>query len=516
MDKVVTADMMRELDRKAIEDHGVPGVVLMENAGLGAFELIREKLFPLRRVSIFCGKGNNGGDGFVIARHLLNAGVRPDVFLLAGKKQIKGDAKINLDILEKIKHRVIEVRDLEVLTDLRRRITHADLIVDAILGTGLNSDVKGFYSEVIEFISDIAGEGEIPVFAVDIPSGLNSDTGQVMGVSLEADVTATFGLPKVGQLNFPGASLVGDLHVINISIPAYLYEDIPYHLVTSEGAAQLLNFRDEDSHKGDNGHLLILAGSTGKTGAATMAGESALRAGAGLATLAVPAGLFDVFQAKALELMTEKIPDTEGSQFGKDSIKPAIELLEGKTALALGPGIGKGDEVTGFVREIIAASKAPVVIDADGLNAVAQDVKMLKAKKAPLILTPHPGEMSRLMNKSTADIQADRLGAALEFSKEHDVVLVLKGAHTITAAPDGRAYINLSGNPGMASAGMGDVLTGIIGGLLSQGHDPLEAAVLGVFLHGAAGDLAASDLGETGIIAGDLISRIPAAREDLE
>ncbi len=517
MDKVVTAAMMRELDRRAIEDHGVPGTVLMENAGAGSFELIREEFWPPGRVSIFCGRGNNGGDGFVIARHLLNAGVRPDVYLLAKRADVRGDAKTNLDILRKMKLEVKEVLDRKGLAEVRGKVMHSDLIVDAILGTGLNSEVKGFFREVIEFINKVSRGGPgIPVFAVDIPSGLNADTGQVMGSAVDADVTATFGLAKTGQLCYPGASLVGNLKVVNISIPASLYEDVPFHAVTEEGAAGLLRPRAEDTHKGQNGHLLILAGSSGKTGAAVMAGESALRAGAGLVTLGVPDGLLVVFEAKVLELMTEGVPDAGRSRFSAESVKRAVQLLDGKAAVALGPGTGQSDEVTAFSRKVIAACRAPMVIDADGLNAVAEDLDMLKAKKGPIILTPHPGEMSRLMNISTAEVQADRLGAALELARGRDVMVVLKGAHTVTASPDGRAYINLSGNPGMASAGMGDVLTGIISGLLSQGYDPVDAAVLGVFLHGKAGDLAAAKMGETGIIAGDLMSLVPGARQSLE
>ncbi len=516
MDKIVTAEMMRDLDRRAIEDHGIPGAVLMENAGQGAFELIREKFWPLNRISIFCGRGNNGGDGFVIARHILNAGVMPDVYLLAKKQDVKGHARVNLDILEKMHLDVKEVLDKKSLETVRNRVLHSDLIVDAIFGTGLNAEVKGFFRQAIEYINEIAKADEhVPVFAVDIPSGMNADTGQVMGASVSADVTATFGLAKVGQLCYPGASLVGDLNVINISIPAYLYDEVPFYAVTIDGAAELLKTRTEDCHKGQNGHLLILAGSPGKTGAAAMTGQSALRAGAGLVTLAVPEGLHVIFQEKALELMTAAIPDMQGHQFGKASVKHAIELMQDKAAIALGPGIGQGEEVNSFVREIIAKTRTNMVIDADALNAVAQDMDMLKKCQEKLILTPHPGEMARLLKKSTTEIQADRLKAALELAESQGVIVVLKGAHSITATPAGQAYINLSGNPGMASAGMGDVLTGIIAGLLSQGYEPTDAAVLGVFIHGLAGDLAASELGETGIIAGDLISRIPSAQENI-
>jgi len=511
MDKIATTAQMRELDRRTIAEHGIPGLVLMENAGRGAFAVIREQFPELGRVAVFCGKGNNGGDGLVIARHLKNAGIEVTAYLLARRAEVAGDAKTNLDAWVKLGGALKQVTAEKALGTHRNAILHSDLLVDAILGTGLSAEVKGLHAAAIRLLNEAADQRGIPVVAVDIPSGLHSDTGQVMGAAVAADVTATFGLAKVGQLCYPGASLCGRLEVIDISIPAELTSPLPYHAVTAAGAAGLLRERPEDSHKGRNGHLLVLAGSPGKTGAAVMAGEAALRAGAGVVTLGVPAGLHDRFERKTLEVMTEPLPDTDRRTLGKSSVARARELLAGKSALALGPGLSQSDEVAGFVKAVIKTCRVPLVIDADGLNAVAEEPKMLKAAQAPVIVTPHPGEMARLLKKSAAAVQADRLAAALALSKNYGVITVLKGAHTVTATPDGRAFINLSGNPGMASAGMGDALTGVIGALLGQGCEPLEAAVLGVFLHGSAGDLAAEEMGEVGIIASDLIARLPRA-----
>ncbi len=516
MEKICTAQMMRELDRAAIQDHGIPGVVLMENAARGAFEMLMELFAPLNRVSIFCGKGNNGGDGFVIARHLLNAGLDPEVFLLAPQEEITGDAKTNLDILTAMEAPVFEVLDIDQLNRHYARIMDSDLIVDAILGTGLTSDVRGFYSEVIELINELTNEvAPIPVLAVDLPSGLSADSGQIMGSAVQATATATFGLAKLGQFLYPGPELTGELEIIEISIPTYLFESVPYHAVTEDGAADLIEYRPTDAHKGQGGHLLLLAGSPGKTGAAVLAADAALHTGAGLVTLGIPAGLSDIFEAKTLEVMTEPLPDTADRSLGPESIGRTLDLMEGRKALALGPGLGRHEGAVEFVREIIKNFHGPMLIDADGLNAVAEDLSMLKQQNGQLILTPHPGEMSRLTGKSVSDIQADRLNTALAFAEEHQVILVLKGAHTITAEPNGSAFINLSGNPGMASAGMGDVLTGVIAALLAQDYDPLEAAVLGTFLHGMAGDISADDLGEIGIVASDLIPRLPEALEIL-
>jgi len=514
-DKAGTAAMMKNMDRKAIEEYGIPGIVLMENAGRGAFQFIMEHFEP-EKAAVFAGKGNNGGDGYVIARHLINWGVHTDVYLLAARDEIKGDARVNLDMLYKMGAPVFEVKDTGALDDFRYHVEQADLIVDAILGTGIDKEVKRPYSDFIEFINSMAEEDPGKrVFSVDLPSGLNADNGQVMGAAVAAHATATFGMVKTGQLSFPGASLVGTLALVDISLPQELYADIPYAVVTPGLAAELIPERSEDAHKGHTGHGVVLAGSPGKTGAAVMAAESAMRTGAGLITLAGPAGLHHVLETKTLEVMTEPLPDTDTNTLGPASADRALELLEGKTAAALGPGIGRSAEVTEFVRRVLEGSKLPLVIDADGLNAISDDVKMLERASCPLVLTPHPGEMARLTGMSTKEVLADRLNVALKFAADYNAVLVLKGAHSITATPEGRAYFNLTGNPGMASGGMGDVLTGAVLGLMCQGMSPENAALLAVYLHGAAGDLAAEELGEEGMMAGDVMDLLPEAMLEL-
>jgi NAD(P)H-hydrate epimerase len=513
-DKIVSSEMMREMDRKTIEEYGIPGIVLMENAGRGAYDFIMDEFKPCN-VAVFAGKGNNGGDGYVIARHLTNSGVKVMTFVLANKQDIKGDAKTNLQALENMGAPVIEAVDLAVLEDNRYHIQKCDLLIDAVLGTGISKEVTGYYRDVIELLNGIAEGFRINVFSVDLPSGLNADTGQVMGVCVQADASATFGALKTGQLSFPGASLVGSLALVDISIPRELYDDIPYRLMTRETAGELMPARTEDCHKGHVGHGLVLAGSPGKTGAAIMAAESAQRTGAGLVTLAGPASLHTVFETKTLEVMTEALQDEDRGMLGDPAVERALELAGDRSAVALGPGIGESPEVTSFVREVIKQCPAPLVIDADGINAVATDPDILAEAKSEIILTPHPGEMARLLDTDTKSVLADRFGCCLSFAAKYKTVVVMKGAHSLIVLPDGRVRINLTGNPGMASGGTGDVLTGIILGLLCQGADTEQAAVLGAYLHGHAGDMAADELGEEGIIARDLIERIPRAMIDV-
>jgi NAD(P)H-hydrate epimerase len=513
-DRVGTAAMMREMDRKAIEEFDLPGLVLMENAGRGAFEFLWEEFHP-RRVTVFAGKGNNGGDGYVIARHLMNAGVEVETVVLANPDEIAGDARTNLEALMKMGGRVAPARDIAALEDNRFHIAQSDLLVDAILGTGLQSEVRGFYRQAIEFINGLVKHyPHLRVFAVDLPSGLNADTGQVMGVAVAADATCTFGMLKTGHLSYPGASLCGTLALVDISLPRQLYYSIPYRLVLAPSAADLLPERDEDCHKGTLGHGLVLAGSPGKTGAAVMAAESALRSGAGLVTLAGPESLHSIFETKTLEVMTEPLPDRDGA-LTPDALPRVRDLMSGKTALALGPGIGRGPARPAFIAGVIAAARLPLVIDADGLNAIAEELAILDHARGPVIITPHPGEMARLLRVSTQDVLRDRLNAALAFARDHNVIVLLKGAYSITATPEGRAFYNTSGNPGLATAGAGDVLTGLILGLLSQGLAPREATILAAFLHGHAADLALPSRGPEGLLARDVMEHIPAAFLDL-
>ncbi|MBM4295010.1 MAG: NAD(P)H-hydrate dehydratase [Deltaproteobacteria bacterium] len=501
--KLVTAAQMRELDRRAIEDVGLPSLVLMENAGRTTYQILRREFPHLAGpVAVLAGRGNNGGDGFVVARYLANAGESVAVFLLGRRDQVQGDARVNLEILTRQGVEVIEILDESHLNPVVHRLAWSGLIVDALLGTGLNSPVAGLMAALIEKVNHLRP----PVLAVDIPSGLSADTGEVMGVAVRAKVTATYGWPKIGQVAPSGRDYVGRLWQVDISIPPNLPQDLAVELVEAGEMRRLLPPRPFGSHKGAFGHLAVLAGSQGKTGAAAMTADGALRAGAGLVTLGIPASLNDILEVKLTEAMTLPLPEAEGARALGLQAMPAIrQFLADKTAAALGPGLGTHEETCEVVRQLTRDLPLPLVIDADGLNALAPDPQWLQDAPGPRILTPHPGEMARLTGAPVRDIQADRLQAAREAAARYGAVLVLKGAQTVVADPEGRVSLNPTGNPALASGGTGDVLTGLIGGFLAQKMIPWDAARLGVYLHGLAADYLAGGL-DRGLIAGDLLA----------
>lgn len=505
---LVTAKEMRELDRLTIEEYGTPGHVLMERAGAGATDALLQTFPHVRDTSVlvFAGKGNNGGDGFVMARLLKKHGVKCEVLLAAEKKEITGDALRNLHAFAKMRGKITEVTESSQLPSIQDKLHRSGLVVDALLGTGLNAPVRGLIASLIDLIN-MSG---LPVVAVDIPSGLDADCGEPLGTAVQAELTVTFGYPKRGQIGDPGAAYVGRLAVVDIGIAAEAIDKVDprVELLTAEEVGLLVRWRRRAAHKGDFGHLLVLAGARGKSGAALLCGGAALRVGTGLVTLGGPSSLNAVFSSVLIEAMTAPLPELPDGSFCLDE-NALSQALQGKTAIAFGPGIGVSADTIGLTRWLLNQSKVPVVIDADGLNCVATDVGVLRSAQAPVILTPHPGEMARLLNTTNAEIQSHRLDVARSFATDQRCFLVLKGAHSIIAAPDGRAWINTTGNPGMASGGMGDVLTGVIGGLLAQGYPPEEACWLGVFLHGYAGDIAAEEKGEAGILARDLIERLP-------
>lgn len=511
--KVVSAYEMREIDRRSIEEYGLPGAVLMENAGHAAADAIEDVCLEegVDRVLVVAGKGNNGGDGFVVARHLVNRGIDTTILLIGKMADVKGDAKINLDIANKMG---IEVR--ESLMDIplvEEEIRSAGLLVDALLGTGLSHDVEGFYAEVIDAIN----MSDSPIVSLDIPSGLDASTGRVLGTTVEADMTVTFCLPKIGCIIHPGAEYVGDLILADIGAPFDLLEDrdLKTSLILKEDAAELLLPRDEDSHKGSYGHLLVVAGSIGKTGAAVLAADAAMRGGAGLVTLAAPASLNDILESKLTEVMTEPVAEEKDGFFAKEAASNILEKLESKSALVLGPGISRQDETGQMLIQILGNLSIPAVIDADAIWHLAGAKELIQDSKASLILTPHPGEMARLLGISPAEVQADRIGTSRQFAAEYGCYLVLKGARTLVVAPSGEVFINTTGNSGMASAGTGDVLAGLIGALLCQGCSPLESAIAGVWIHGTAGDKAADEKGEAGLIASDIIEKMPEVMKSM-
>jgi len=533
--KVVTAEEMREIDKKTIEGCGILGVVLMERAGLAVASKIKE-IFGRKRVIIVSGSGNNGGDGLVVARNLHNEGWDVKVFLTSRPEDLKGDALSQYKSTVKFGVEIQPVKEL--LTHYSSVLTRHPIIVDAILGTGLSKNVTGKLSEVISLLN----KSNIPIISVDIPSGISSDSGQVMGVAVRADYTVTFGLPKRGHLLYPGAEYSGKLFIEDIGFPEELLgtEKLNIELLMKDYISALIPKRNRYSHKGDYGHVLIIAGSRGKTGAALMAARACLKTGAGLVTIGVPESLADIFQSRVTEEMTLILPDKGDGTLSARASNEILDFLN-KTAdlLAIGPGIGVSAETEKLMRTLIKNSETPIVIDADGINSIKRRREVFSKVKVPLILTPHPGEMARLLNPplppfrkgggegferegrgritvKIQDIEEDRINTAISFAKETGTYLVLKGVPTIIAVPDGRAFINSTGNPGMATAGTGDVLTGMISGFLGQTMNPLNACILGVYMHGLSGDMAASEKGQNPMIASDIIDKIPNAFHSFE
>ena len=511
MMKVATAEQMQELDRKAIEIYRIPGIVLMENAGRGAAEVIYNAFPDLqkKRIAIVAGKGNNGGDGFVIGRHLLNKGIPIKVFLLTESKSLRGDAETNYQIFSRMKGEVISIPSSKDYQKVKKDLEKFDLLIDGIFGTGLDAEVRGYYREVIDHLNTL----KKPIVAIDIPSGLAANTGKPLGTAIRASLTITFGLPKVGHLISPGVDYVGEVKVIDIGIPKSLEDEekIQTHLLEEEEIRKWLSVpRRLDTHKGDYGHLLVIAGSVGKTGAAAMACEAALRMGAGLVTLAIPKSLNAIMEMKLTEVMTEPLPETPKQTLSLRAFNSLLRLCEKKRAVIIGPGIGTFKETQSLILKLIKTLDIPIILDADGLTALSTQPKTLPAANRSLILTPHPGEMARLINSTAKEVQEDRIGVSRKFSQSNHVHLVLKGFRTLIATPKGEVFINPTGNPGMASGGTGDVLTGMIGGLICQGFDILTSLQISVYLHGLAGDNVAQEMGEKSLVATDIIERIPA------
>ncbi len=513
---VSTAETMRDLDRRAIEEIGIPGIVLMENAGRGCAEAIHRHYGPFTRklLVILAGRGNNGGDGLVIARYFHQWGFPVKAYLLSEIEKVRGEARTNLNICLNAKVPLDVVPDWEAFCSRMADITSAHLFVDAMLGTGLASEVRGFYRQVIEFLN----QRSVPLVAVDMPSGVDASTGRILGAAMRADMTLTMALPKAGLLIYPGAELAGHVEVVDIGFPPALASGEAPSIQLLEGTelVRLIHPRPEDSHKGDYGHLAVIAGSPGKTGAAALACMGALRMGTGLVTLGIPQSLNPIMEVKLTEVMTELLPETEQATLSTASLEAILRFLEGKDALALGPGLSRHPETAEVTRKLIRQCSIPCVVDADGVNAISGRLETLAERSGgPLALTPHPGEMARLLGCSTAEVQRDRLAIARRFAREYKVHLVLKGARTLVARPDGSVSINPTGNPGMASGGMGDVLTGMIGGLLAQGMPMGDALDLGVYLHGLTGDRVAEEKGSVGIIAGDLLCHLPGIIREL-
>jgi len=509
---VVTAAQMRAMDAEAIEALGIPGLVLMEQAGtLTAVALARRYGPPGgKRVVVLCGKGNNGGDGFVVARHLLIAGAEVAVFLAGLPGEIAGDARANLEAFAGIGgtiHPASEVTTRRLKTALER----ADVVVDALFGTGLSAPLRPPARDWVR-AANRAGK---PVVAVDIPSGIDGDTGKVMGDAIRADLTVTFACPKRGHFLVPGMDHRGALVVADIGIPPSVRRRFggAVTLMTAADAARLVPSRKAAAHKGSFGHVLVIGASVGMTGAATLAAKGALAAGAGLATVAAPEGLNDILEQKLTEAMTLPMPETAGRGLAEGALKPLLEAAAARSVAVLGPGIGRHPETQRLVRAFTRDHDGPLVLDADGLNAWAGKMGDFPRRTAPTVLTPHPGEMARLVGRSAADIQADRMEGAWALARRIEAVVVLKGAHTVIADPFGGVRVNPTGNPALATGGTGDVLAGMVGAYLAQGLSAPDAGALAAYVHGLTADSWVRSHGPSGLGAEALAAMIPDAAQ---
>ena len=517
--EVLDAARMRQADDETIRRMKVPALLLMEEAGRLAAEEILDALEGqgARRALVFCGRGSNGGDGFVAARRMRQAGLPVAAFLVGTKRRdLDGDARAMADAFVGLGGEIVEIADEAAWAKRAPRFADDDIVVDALFGTGLSRPLAGLPARIVADINSAPSF----VAALDVPSGLFASEARVPGPAVRADLTITFARPKPAHLLPPAEDYCGDVIVVDIGIPrAAVAATAPdLHWVTRGDAAALAPERDEEDNKGRFGHVLAVAGSVGKSGAAALVGWGALRAGAGLATVAAPAPARAEVAAFAAELMTEPLPATRAGKLARGAAEAALRLAKGRTVLALGPGLGTEGPTPAEVRRIVAASPIPVVLDADGINAFAgRNARAIAKHRAPLIVTPHPGEAARLVDESTLEIQADRVGWARRIAALASGVCVLKGYRTVVASADGQAFINSTGNPGMATGGMGDALTGMIAGLLAQGLEPLEASILAVYLHGLAADLAvAADESEPSLTAGALLERLPEAFRALD
>jgi NAD(P)H-hydrate epimerase len=516
---VLTAAEMRDADRRTIEEIGLPGAVLMESAGAAVARAVRDRFPGARRPVVLCGKGNNGGDGFVVARELLALG--PVVFLFGSRAEARGDARLHLGVYERSGGVVHEVLDDAAWAAARPSVFAADVIVDALLGTGLSQAPSGLVGQAIHDVAERPEPRRSPVVAVDIPSGLSSDSGETPWPTLSAALTVTFAAAKYGHVLPPACERVGDLVIADIGIPRSLLEGAQLWLLEDSDAAGAFPPREPGAHKGTFGHLLVIAGSVGKTGAAVLAATAALRTGVGLVTVATPAPALPAVAAGRAELMTEPLPTDSTGTLDAGAVTRAIALAKDRDAVVLGPGLGQEAGTRAFVRDFVRRCPTPLLVDADGLNALAASPKEKAAtdalrRSSPMIVTPHPGEMARLAGSGTSEVQRRRLETARAFAMETGAVVVLKGQRTLVARPDGRAAVNPTGNPGMATAGTGDVLSGIAGALLARGCDAWTASTAGVYLHGRAGDEAAARMGQESLVAGDLVDHLPRAFRSLE
>jgi hydroxyethylthiazole kinase-like uncharacterized protein yjeF len=501
--KISSVNEMRNLDRRAIEEYGITQEILMENAGQAAyFTILKEFGVKNKNFVIFCGVGNNGGDGLVVARKIYSNGGKVTVLILGDSSKFKGAAKQNFDIANKLQ---IKIENLQDISSVREKVNNCDAIIDAIFGTGLDRKVNGKYKDVIDLIN----VSQKTVFSIDIPSGIHGDTGKIMGTAVKANYTTTFGLPKTGNLLYPGFELGGKLYVTHISFPPVLQDSDELKIATND--PESLPERSKDSHKGNYGKVLFIAGSSNYLGAPYFAALSFLKAGGGLSFLATPGTVSAFIGNKGSEIIFVPQKNTTSGSISLENKQQLLQFSENIDMVVIGPGLSLNEETQILVRELSAEIRKPLLIDGDGITAVANDWECIKKREAPTILTPHLGEMARITKQKIEDIFKNKIDVLQSTTQELNATIVLKGAHSLIGYPDKRVFINLSGNPGMASAGSGDVLTGAIAAMLGLGFPVNDAVRMGVFIHGFAGDLAAKDKGEDGLIAGDIMDKLPAS-----
>lgn len=518
--KVLTAAQMTEVDRLTTELCGVPSLTLMENAGFNLYLALRDRFADLhsRNIAILCGKGNNGGDGFVLARQLAQRGARPDVYLFGKALDARGDAAVNLQILQKFGLPVFEIESEEAWTEVANRLEIYDIVVDGLLGTGITKPLSGLFERVVTDLNQI----DCFVLSIDIPSGMVADSVEPAPLTVWADLTVTFTAPKIAQVLNPDLDALGELRVVPIGTPGSLLDrdDFRLHLVRPDPLDTLCRPRRRDSHKGTYGHVAVIAGSRGKSGAACLASHAALRAGSGLVTAWVPAEIQSRVASSRPEIMTEGCPGTPLGAFSTEAVEPVISALEQLDAAGIGPGITTEGEAVGFVRSVVRRSTVPLVIDADGLNAFVGAVEQLRNDSGqPLVLTPHPGEFARLVERPVPEVLKHQLEIVPELAERLGVWIVLKTFRPLISDPLGVLFVSDRGTPAMASGGMGDVLTGVLTSLLGRAaasgsttpEEVNKAVGLGVYLHGAAGELAAEQMGDEAMLAGDVIEQLGPA-----
>jgi hydroxyethylthiazole kinase-like uncharacterized protein yjeF len=504
--KIVSAEEMRAIDRDTSGRFGVPSLTLMENAGAAVADYVLSHHAEAGRIVVFCGKGNNGGDGFVAARWLLERGKKVQVILLADPRELRGDSAV---MFAKLPGPALAVHSGEELRSERvQQALQADCYVDAILGTGFKPPVSGLYAEAIA----IMNASQVPVIAVDIPSGANADAmGPQEGMIARADAIVTFTAPRPAHVF--SSLTAGPTVVAEIGSPEEaIVSALQLNVITARDVGPLVGPRPGESNKGNYGHVLVVGGSLGKAGAAAMAGMAALRVGAGLSTVATPKAVLGTVAGFHPELMTEPLSETDAGTISTSALNRIDELAKGKSVLAIGPGISRDPQTSELVRSLVARVRLPTVVDADGLNAFEGRTKGLSGKGRTLMITPHPGEMARLAGCTVADVQKDRLGVARKFAREHEVIVVLKGHRTLVVQPDGEAWVNTTGNSGMATGGTGDVLTGMVAGMMAQHpRDAFSAVLAAVHLHGLSGDVMCESVGEHSLVATDLLRGLPEA-----